>query len=318
MCPFFIIPPPLFHLIHCVAGLQNLAEEITNEASQVGAVVEEGRQLCKHTSGDEAVALQSQLEALRLRYGQLNKAADARIERLQEALPLAESFHGSHARIADWLDHVEDDLNNIDTVPIDQQALLISNIVEDCEQLRGDVDAVTSEGARLGQLCSNEDATNLAQMSSQLNRRFDAVSDRVQRRAERLQLAKERSGQVLGDVEELLDWMTEAERKLSELGAASADAATVRRQLSDQRLFNDDIAGQRARLRDALAAARRLAHDFNTDADHPAAADAHNIESIADVSYLLITTADFFQCTLLIAASERAVRSGGPAQLGPY
>uniref|UniRef100_A0A183DBQ5 Spectrin alpha chain-like protein n=1 Tax=Gongylonema pulchrum TaxID=637853 RepID=A0A183DBQ5_9BILA len=93
-----------------------LALEIANQEALVSAVVEDGRELCKQTTGDEAIALQSRIEALRTRYIDLTAVIDAKIAVLSEALPLAERFHEGCGIVQQWMDAVEQDMQNIDQV----------------------------------------------------------------------------------------------------------------------------------------------------------------------------------------------------------
>jgi regulator of replication initiation timing len=54
---------------HKLKGLINykrLAEDLESNHDRIMAVVEEGYKLCKHFTGDEAVALQARLDSLRL------------------------------------------------------------------------------------------------------------------------------------------------------------------------------------------------------------------------------------------------------------
>lgn len=81
-------------------------------------VVEDGHELCRQTTGDEAIALQSQIEALRTRYLDLTAVTDAKIAILSEALPLSEKFCDGYDTVQQWMDAVEQDLQTIDQVLI--------------------------------------------------------------------------------------------------------------------------------------------------------------------------------------------------------
>lgn len=70
---------------------------------------------------------------------------------------------------------------------------------EDSASFRPDVDALMNQAARLAQLNPGSDngGVELEQMAAQLSRRFDSVCDKVQRRAERLDIAKRRNLEVI-------------------------------------------------------------------------------------------------------------------------
>lgn len=92
--------------------------EITKQEALVSMVVEDGHELCRQTTGDEAIALQSRIEALRARYLDLTAVTDAKIAIISEALPLSEKFHDGYDIVQQWMDAVEQDLQTVDQVLI--------------------------------------------------------------------------------------------------------------------------------------------------------------------------------------------------------
>lgn len=89
-------------------------------------VIDEGRELCKHARGDEAVALQGKLDGLRWRYSELSKTVDKKLGVVQEIMPLAETFEYSNKVLGTWLGDVESDLDKIDDATLDEKHALIS------------------------------------------------------------------------------------------------------------------------------------------------------------------------------------------------
>lgn len=55
-------------------------------------VIEISRELCTHSSGSDALALQYRTDQLNQRYNQLADDADAKIVVWEKALPLAENY----------------------------------------------------------------------------------------------------------------------------------------------------------------------------------------------------------------------------------
>uniref|UniRef100_A0A914V171 Uncharacterized protein n=1 Tax=Plectus sambesii TaxID=2011161 RepID=A0A914V171_9BILA len=92
------------------AALVVLAGDVAEQQVYVTEIIEEGRELCKHTSGDEAIALQGRLDSLRQRYSDLSKRTDEKLGEMEEALPLAEQYHDGHQAVVEWLDAIESDL----------------------------------------------------------------------------------------------------------------------------------------------------------------------------------------------------------------
>ena len=103
-----------------------------------------------------------------------------------------------------------------------------------------------------------EGARTIEDLVTRDNRRFDAICEQIQRRSERIQLAKQRSGEIITDLNELLDWFREVENQIREADPPSSEADVIRVQLKEQKALNDDIASQKGRVRDVLAAAKKL------------------------------------------------------------
>lgn len=79
-------------------------------------VVEDGHELCKQTTGDEAITLQSRIETLRGRYLDLTAVTDAKISVLSEIIPLSEKFYDNYDIVQQWMDAGEHDLQTVDQV----------------------------------------------------------------------------------------------------------------------------------------------------------------------------------------------------------
>ena len=62
----------------------------------------------------------------------------------------------------------------------------------------------------------------------------------------------------MNDVDELLEWFREAEGQLQEAEPPSCDHEIIRIQLKEHRALTDDISSQKGRVRDVLAAAKKV------------------------------------------------------------
>lgn len=74
------------------------------------------------------------------------------------------------------------------------------------------LDQVNQAGPQLCQISPGEGAQTIESLVVRDNRRFEAIVEQVQRKAERLKLAKQKNVQVVGDIDELLDWFKEVRR----------------------------------------------------------------------------------------------------------
>lgn len=69
---------------------------------------------------------------------------------------------------------------------------------------------------------------------------------------------EQRSLEVIGDIDELLDWFREAESQLREAEQPSCEPDVIRVQLKEHKALNDDIGSQKSRVRDVISTAKKV------------------------------------------------------------
>ena len=76
-------------------------------------VIIAGAELKKHSSdADNTTRLDDELSATKQRYEALVTCCGDRLTRLEDAVPLAETFHSMHEQVLSWLQHVEPELQS--------------------------------------------------------------------------------------------------------------------------------------------------------------------------------------------------------------
>uniref|UniRef100_A0A5S6QD24 Calponin-homology (CH) domain-containing protein n=1 Tax=Trichuris muris TaxID=70415 RepID=A0A5S6QD24_TRIMR len=238
--------------------VMELGEEISKFEDCMSDIMEKGRLLCERTSGDEALAMQSELEALRMRYSSLNKETDQFLGVLEETVPLADTFHKAHASLSDWLLAIESDFIHMAELSMAQQIGLLKNIQEDIESFRHLFEEMNSAATKLSQLTSEDGASTIESMASRLNRRFDTVCDQMQRKSERLSIAQVEFAEIASVLDDLMDWFQKMEATLDNVLALSIDPAVAREQLRNQELAHADVMSQRSKAREASICAKRV------------------------------------------------------------
>uniref|UniRef100_A0A915B3J8 Microtubule-actin cross-linking factor 1 n=1 Tax=Parascaris univalens TaxID=6257 RepID=A0A915B3J8_PARUN len=266
-------------LIEQSSLLTKLAMAVTEQEALVSTVVEDGRELCRQTTGDEAIALQSRIEALRTRYTELASVTDSKIAVLSEALPLSERFHDGCETVQQWMDAVEQDMHSIDQAPLEAQSAVISQMKDDLGKWRTDVNDINAISKQLQQLSSGPRADELDAQTDDLNRRFNILAEQVTRKAEKLTSAEKQSRQVLDELDYLSEWFAEARDRLMQASAPAVDPDYVRKQLKNQKQMNEDIAVMKARLRDAAADAQKVTRALGDEAGGQDSLLASKIES---------------------------------------
>lgn len=104
----------------------------------------------------------------------------------------------------------------------------------------------------------DEGAAYIESLITRDNRRFDAVHEQMQRKTKRLRLYKQRLVEVMGDLDELLDWFREMEQQIREAEPPSCDPRIIGVQLKEHKSVGEEISSQKGRIRDILSASQTV------------------------------------------------------------
>ncbi|KXJ80617.1 hypothetical protein RP20_CCG024239 [Aedes albopictus] len=250
---FRVIPVHTEKLLEQMDVLVELNEDIASRSPMVESTVEAGSELMKHISSDEALQLKDKLDSLQRRYGELTTKGGDLLKHAQDALPLVQQFHQSHIRLVDWMQAAESTLSTGDSNEID-----IVRLEADLSEMRPVLETVNSVGPQLCQISPGEGASTIEGIVTRDNRRFEAIVEQIQRKAERLHLSKQRSNEVTADIDELLEWFRDMDATLRDADPPAMTPKLVRAQLQEHRSINDDISSQKGRVRDVTSAAKKV------------------------------------------------------------
>ena len=238
--------------------LHVITEEIVSKQKNVDEVIFHGNELMKNIANEEAIQLKDKLDSLQRKYNDLaTKAADL-LKNAQDMLPLVQKFHQKHNQLGDWMTGVEGVLQSLDTYNLEDQEMEINRLEQDVQENRPHIEGINITGPQLCQMSPGEGARTIEDLVTRDNRRFDAICEQIQRRAERIKLSKQRSGELLGDIDELLSWFREVEGQIREADPPSCEIDVIRVQLKEHKALNDDISSQKGRVRDVLSNAKRV------------------------------------------------------------
>ncbi|XP_066262853.1 microtubule-actin cross-linking factor 1 isoform X35 [Euwallacea similis] len=240
-------------LLEQMDDLTGLTEEIAGRQSDVDATVDSGVELMRHISSDEALQLKDKLDSLQRRYNDLTSRGADLLKLAQGLLPLVQKFHNHHNRLVEWMQEAESVLQSAEPREGD-----IARLEVDLQELRPVLETINVLGPQLCQASPGEGAATIEGLVSRDNRRFDAIAEQIQRRAERIHLGKQRALEVTSDIDELLEWFREVENQIREAEKPSAEPDLIRIQLKEHRALNDDISSQKGRVRDVLSTAKKV------------------------------------------------------------
>ncbi|XP_017959523.1 dystonin isoform X23 [Drosophila navojoa] len=250
---FKSVPVYAEKLLEQMDHLIELNENIAGHANNVESTVESGAELMKHISNDEAIQLKDKLDSLQRRYGDLTNRGGDLLKNAQNALPLVQQFHDAHNRLVDWMQSAETAL-----APSEPRQADVLRLETELSDMRPMLDTINLVGPQLCQLSPGEGAATIESIVTRDNRRFDAIVEQIQRKAERLHLSNQRAKEVTGDIDELLEWFRDMDTTLREADLPAMEPKLVRAQLQEHRSINDDISSQKGRVRDVTAASKKV------------------------------------------------------------
>lgn len=248
-----IIPVHTEKLLEQMDMLVDLNEDIASRAPNVESTVDAGSELMKHISSDEALQLKDKLDSLQRRYGDLATKGGDLLKHSQETLPLVQQFHESHLRLVDWMQAAESALATGEPRETD-----IMRLESDLMEMRPVLENINTLGPQLCQISPGEGAQTIEGIVTRDNRRYEAIVEQIQRKAERLHLSKQRSKEVTTDIDELLEWFRDMDANLRDADPPAMQPKLVRAQLQEHRAINDDISSQKGRVRDVTSAAKKV------------------------------------------------------------
>ncbi|XP_072947994.1 microtubule-actin cross-linking factor 1 isoform X5 [Epargyreus clarus] len=248
-----LLPLQMEKLLRQMDELAEKTEEIASKQEAVDSTVESGLELMKHISGDEALQLKDKLDALQRRYNELTSRGAELLRVASETLPLVQQLYNNHTKLTEWMSSAETCLQSVEPREED-----IMRLEAELQEFKPVLDSINLIGPQLCQISPGEGATHVEGIVTRDNRRFDAIAEQVQRKAERLLLSKKRSLEVVGDMEELIEWLRGAETRLRSAEPPAASANALRAQLAELRPLADDVAAQRVRARDLLSQAKKV------------------------------------------------------------
>ncbi|XP_015177047.1 PREDICTED: dystonin isoform X19 [Polistes dominula] len=240
-------------LLQQMEDLADLTEEVSTRQTEVDSTTDSGLELMKHISSDEALRLKDKLDSLQRRFNDLVTRGSDLLKHAQEALPLVQQFHDNHNRLMDWMQGAESALQSAETREDE-----IIRLEMEISEYRPVLDKINAVGPQLCQISPGEGAATIEGLVTRDNRRFDAIAEQIQRKAERIQLSKQRSLEVIGDIDDLLDWFREVDNQLREAEPPSSEPEIIRVQLKEHKALNDDISSQKGRVRDVISTAKKV------------------------------------------------------------
>uniref|UniRef100_A0AC35UFF8 GAR domain-containing protein n=1 Tax=Rhabditophanes sp. KR3021 TaxID=114890 RepID=A0AC35UFF8_9BILA len=272
------IPIATDELIAQSEKLAEIVAEVAARADLVSRIVEDSRELCSNTSGNEALQLQYKIDALHQRYSQIASLSDRKIDTMSTAIPLSEDFSTLYDDLARVLENVDNELHNLENeyMPLSNQVDIINELQSALHEQRSQLDYLNTKSVQLQGLSSEDKGNDLKEQTRSLQDDFMKLSDIVSRRGERLRIEASTNQDTFDKLDSLHEWFKEAHQFFPKTDPPSIYPDTLKEQIKFQKKFNEDIISQKSKLREILMEASRVAKNLHDSED------GHQDESLSD------------------------------------
>lgn len=209
-------------------------------------IMKTGKQLKDKAPKADEPTLKQMLNDLKNKWTSVcNKSVD-RQRKLEEALLYSGQFKDAIAALLQWLKKVQKELGedspvhgDLDTVNhlVDQHRQFEKELERRNEQM----DSVVRSGHELESKATRADASQIRGQLNELSDLWKDVSKLTHRKSARLEQALKEAEKLHKSVHKLLDWLSDAERKLRFTGSTAEDENSAHTQLDELEKFRHEL-----------------------------------------------------------------------------
>ncbi|XP_016332648.1 dystonin isoform X7 [Sinocyclocheilus anshuiensis] len=223
-----------------------LHEDIELRKQNIEQAILNGLELLKQTTGDEVVVIQGKLDGIKTRYSEINTMSNNVSKTLDKALSLATKLQNTHEELNAWLEKVESELAMFKAQePVGEQLTCLQErqktLMKEVKDQKPLVDSLNEVSSALLELVPWRAREGLDRMVTDDNERYRTSSDAITQHVDQTGAAILKSQQFEQAATSELEWLTEAERKLSCLGDVRLEPEQTTAQLQAQKSFSMDI-----------------------------------------------------------------------------
>jgi dystonin len=248
-----------------LAKLKVLVNDIQAHQTSVDTLNDAGRQIIESGEGecrrceirvlidvlgsDEASITQDKLNTLNTQWrGLMQKAADRQRE-LEVSLNEAQRFNAEIQDLLSWLCDVDGIIaasKPVGGLPetASEQLERFMEVYNEIEDNRPKVETVLAQGQEYVKKGSNA-ASNLQHNLRTLKQRWDSVTSRANDKKIKLEIALKEATEFHEALEVFVDWLTNAEKILSNLKPVSRVLETIQVQIEEHKVFQKDVSAHR-------------------------------------------------------------------------
>lgn len=214
--------------------------------------------------------IEDQINQIDLRFKDYKFLLTKNLSLMHRIHPLCENFSCSISEVTksvskqdsdlDWLEASSDN----ETSQKDKENLLneIKKNLHENENLvlnlQGPVSSRLIDELKPANIKCDEFISNLNENINAVKSKLKNASDKLNSCFESLESRRERSKELYGEIDDLLEWLDESDTKLSNLDGISHDSEVIKVQLTDQVSLNDEINKQKLKLKHLVDLTKNL------------------------------------------------------------
>ena len=231
-----------------LAKLKVTMTDIDAHQSSIDTLNEAGRLLLE-TDKSNANSTQQQLRELNSRYSALRNLALDKQRELERMLDQASSFNREVQELLMWMSDVDAQLGSSKPVgglpeTAREQLNRFMELYNEIEVNRSRVESVLSRGSAIID-SSPDGAANLQLTLKSLKQRWDHILNRANDRKIKLGIALREATEFAEAMQEFQDWLSGAERHLTNLQPVSRIMDHISRQIEEHKDFQKDVSAHR-------------------------------------------------------------------------
>lgn len=198
---------------------------------------------------EEASATQDKLNTLNTQWRSLMQKAADRQRELEDALREAQQFNAEIQDLLAWLSDVDGILTASKPVgglpeTASEQLERFMEIYNEIEDNRPKVETVLAQGHEYLKKATTP-ASNLQHNLRTLKQRWDSVTSRANDKKIKLEIALKEATEFHESLQSFVDWLTNAEKVLSNLKPVSRVLDTIQGQIEEHKVFQKDVSAHR-------------------------------------------------------------------------
>lgn len=230
-----------------LAKLKVLVNDIQAHQTSVDTLNDAGRQLIEDGKGTaEASTTAEKLGTLNRRWRDLLQRAADRQRELEDALREAQSFTAEIQDLLSWLGDVDNMI--VASKPVgglpetaSEQLERFMEVYNELEQNRPKVETVLQQGQEYLKRAGASSAGGLNHNLRTLKQRWDNVTARASDKKIKLEIALKEATEFHDALQAFVDWLTNAEKILTNLKPVSRVMETILGQIEEHKAFQKDV-----------------------------------------------------------------------------